>query len=165
VRPEDLRARLEASRLFQGLAGQEALNELADRCEGIGAPAGDVIVAEDSEGDAMYVIGQGRVRVEKKTLYGDEYTVRFLEAGDFFGEVALLTRERRSATCRAETDCELIVLSRDRFRDFSERHPAAALAVTRTIAADLAQRLRAANQDIVTLFSALVHEVEGTLLG
>ncbi len=160
----DLRTHLAASPLFQDLSGQEALDGLTAICELLTFRAGQVVVQEGSEGDTMFVIKSGRVRVDKKTPYQDTYTVRFLKAGDFFGEVALLNRDRRSATCTAESDSEFLVLSRERFLAFGDRHPAAGLAITRKIASDLAHRLLQANEDIITLFQALVEEVEGAVL-
>jgi CRP/FNR family transcriptional regulator, cyclic AMP receptor protein len=157
-------AHLRASPLFTALSGQPALAELAAACELRRAGAGEVVVGEATEGDTMYVITRGRVRVEKRTRYHDTYTVTFLGPGDFFGEVALLNRDRRSATCVAETESEFVVISRERFLAFGDRHPEAGLAVTRKIAGHLADRLLKANEDIITLFSALVEEVEGAVL-
>jgi CRP-like cAMP-binding protein len=79
--------------------------------------------------------------------------------GDFFGELGLLDSDRRSATVTAETDCEVIVIERDRFLRFGDSNPTAGLSVTRRIASNLASRLRRANDDVITLFAALVHEV------
>lgn len=157
-------AHLLASPLFAALGGQPALADLAAACELHRAGAGEVVVSEGTEGDTMYVITRGRVRVEKRTRYQDTYTVTFLGPGEFFGEVALLNRDRRSATCLAESDCEFVVITRERFLAFGDRHPASGLLITRKIAGRLADRLLKANEDIITLFSALVEEVEGAVL-
>lgn len=159
-----VQANLEASPLFSALAGQQALAELARACQLQRAAAGEVVVSEGTEGDTMYVITRGRVRVEKRTPYHDTYTVTFLEAGSFFGEVALFNRDRRSATCVAETDCEFVVITREGFEGFGDRHPQVGLLLTRKIASHLAGRLLSANDDIITLFSALVEEIEGAVL-
>jgi CRP-like cAMP-binding protein len=89
--------------------------------------------------------------------------VRFHQKGGVFGELSLLDRVLRSATVVAETDCRFLVIARERFHAFGDRHPAAGLVVTRRLAERLAARLRRANEDMVTLFSALVHEVERRL--
>ena len=157
------REHLEASPLFQGLAGDRAaLEDLAAACELRRSVPGDIVLKEGEVGDSMWVIKRGRVRVEKHTPSQDAYTVTFLDdkTEGFFGELALLDRDQRSATVVAETECEFLVISRDRFQEFGDRHPAAGLAITRRIARNLADRLRRANQDVVTLFSALVHEIE-----
>ncbi len=145
------------------LPDPEALADLAAVCQMQRTRAGEVVLEEASEGDTMLVIVSGRVRVEKKTLHQDSYTVSFLETGNFFGELAMLDRDRRSATCVAETDCDFLVIHRDDFIAFGDRHHAAGLTLTRRIASRLADRLLTANDEIVTLFTALVQEVEGGL--
>jgi CRP-like cAMP-binding protein len=159
-------ATLRVCSLFQD-AGDDpmALEDLATSCESHASRQGEVVIAEASEGDTMYVIQSGRVHVEKKTLYKDAYTVAVLdrERSGFFGELALLDSDRRSASVVAETDCEFLVIRRARFVEWGDRHPLAGLRATRRIALHLAGRLRRANEDIGTLFSALVEEMEQRL--
>jgi CRP/FNR family cyclic AMP-dependent transcriptional regulator len=151
---------LKTSPLFAGLEAS-AIESLSALCHVHKVPKGRAIVEEDSLGESMFVLMRGRVRVEKKTPADDRYTVTFLshERGDFFGELGLLDSDRRSATVTAETECEVIVIERDRFLQFGDANPVAGLSVTRRIASNLASRLRRANDDVITLFAALVHEV------
>ncbi len=153
---------LEACPLFEGLPA-EALEELALGASLRAVRAGETIIREGEEGATLFVIAEGRVRTDKRTPSGDPWTVRFYEKGGVFGEVSLLDRVRRSATVVAETDGTVLVIERERFLAFGDRHPAAGLVVTRRLAERLASRLRRANEDVVTLFSALVHEVERKL--
>jgi CRP/FNR family cyclic AMP-dependent transcriptional regulator len=158
----EVREGLLACSLFGGLT-ESAVEHLADITEVKKARAGDTVIREGSEGDQLFVILKGRVRTEKLTPYRDPYTVRVLKEGNFFGELSLLDRDIRSATVIAETDCEFLVVGRERFLAFGDRYPDAGLAVTRRVAERLATRLRRANEDVVTLFSALVHEIEQRL--
>ena len=152
---------LRTSPLFTGLE-TSAVESLSGLCRVEKVLKGRAIVEEGSLGESMFVLMLGRVRVEKQTPADDRYTVTFLshEKGDFFGELGLLDSDRRSATVTAETDCEVIVIERDRFLQFGDSNPTAGLSVTRRIASNLASRLRRANDDVITLFAALVHEVE-----
>jgi CRP/FNR family transcriptional regulator, cyclic AMP receptor protein len=160
----NVRAALAACPLFEEIARDPAaLDSLAAVCAVKRARAGDVVIAEASTGDELYVIREGRVRTEKRTPSRDPYTVRFQERGDVFGEMSLLDPDIRSATVIAETDCEFVVVDRARFLAFGDRHPAAGLLLTRRLAQGLAERLRRANEDVVTLFSALVQEIEQRL--
>ena len=154
-------AHLQTSALFSGLP-PAATEDLAAMCSVQSIPKGKAIVEEGSLGEAIYLLMRGRVRVEKRTPANDRYTVTFLsdEKGDFFGELGLLDADRRSATVTAETDCEVIVIERDRFLAFGDSNPVAGLFVTRRIASNLSTRLRRASDDVITLFAALVHEVE-----
>jgi CRP-like cAMP-binding protein len=156
------RAALAACPLFEGLPG-DALDDMAVGSSLRTVRAGETIIPEGEEGDSLFVIVEGAARAEKRTPSGDSWTVRLYGKGGVFGELSLLDRVRRSATVVAETDGTLLVIERERFVAFGDRHPAAGLAVTRRLAERLAARLRRANDDVVTLFSALVHEVERRL--
>jgi CRP/FNR family transcriptional regulator, cyclic AMP receptor protein len=157
----EVRAGLEACPLFADVVSDPpALDHLVEICTLERARSGDVVIREGSEGDAFYVILSGRVRTEKLTPSHDPYTVASLVAGSFFGELSLLDRDIRSATVVAEADCDLLVITRDRFLAFGDRWPGPALLLTRRLAERVARRLRRANEDVVTLFGALVHEVE-----
>ena len=152
---------LKTSPLFVGL-DFKAIQGLSILCRVERVAKGRAIVEEGSLGESMFILMRGLVRVEKQTPADDRYTVTLLshEKGDFFGELGLLDSDRRSATVTAESDCEVIVIERDRFLQFGDSNPAAGLSVTRRIASNLASRLRRANDDVITLFAALVHEVE-----
>jgi voltage-gated potassium channel len=80
-------------------------------------PAGATIIRKGERGDAMYLIASGRVEVESA---GGK--VR-LEEGDFFGEIALLSREPRSATVTAVRPTDLLVLDADDFLRLVDRLP------------------------------------------
>ena len=158
----DTRKALLACPLVEGL-GADVIDHLAAIGDVKAVRAGETVIREGDAGDALFVILVGRVRTDKRTPFGDPYTVRLLEAGSFFGELSLLDREQRSATVVAETECELLVIARDRFLAFGDGNPAEGLLVTRRLAQSLSSRLRRANEDVVTLFSALVQEVEQRL--
>jgi voltage-gated potassium channel len=80
-------------------------------------PAGTTIIRKGERGDAMYLIASGRVEVESASS-----KVR-LEEGDFFGEIALLSREPRSATVTALRPTDLLVLDADDFLRLVDRLP------------------------------------------
>jgi CRP-like cAMP-binding protein len=76
---------------------------------------GNVIFKEQDEGSKkMYFIDSGRVRIVKKV--GDsEATLAILDAGDFFGELALITGNKRVASAVAVTDCKLHTMDKETF--------------------------------------------------
>jgi voltage-gated potassium channel len=80
-------------------------------------PAGATIIRKGERGDAMYLIASGSVEVESGSG-----KVR-LEEGDFFGEMALLSREPRSATVTAVTAADLLVLEAHDFLRLVDRLP------------------------------------------
>ena len=156
------RAGLAGCPLFAGLE-PDALDHLAEVSSLREVGQGETVIHEGEEGDSLFVIVDGRVRTEKRTPAGDSWTVRFHDTGSVFGELSLLDRVLRSATVVAEAKSTFVVIARDRFQAFGDRHPGAGLLVTRRLAERLAARLRRANDDVVTLFSALVNEVERKL--
>ncbi len=88
--------------------------QVVDRLRPRTVPTGEVIIQQGKKGDTLYLIARGVVRVSRRAN-GREGDLATLLAGDFFGEMALLHRRPRTATCRAATPCALYELRR---RDF-----------------------------------------------
>ena len=61
---------------------------------------GEEIIRQGEVGDCMYVVQSGRVEVVQSGEFGEQH-LAFLNAGNFFGEMAVFERERRSATVRS----------------------------------------------------------------
>jgi CRP/FNR family transcriptional regulator, cyclic AMP receptor protein len=122
-----------------------------------------VILKEGEEGTACYILHRGRVRVEKKTALGDTYPVAVIEAGAnaVFGEPALIAAERRGANIVADTEAQCYSLSKTDFDKLGDVHPKLGLLISREVARVLAERLTKTNNDLVTLFTAFVSEIEG----
>jgi voltage-gated potassium channel len=80
------------------------------------AVPGESVVRQGDQADCMYFIVSGSVAV--KLISGDVY----LHAGDYFGEIALLTDQPRSATVIATNTCQLLVLRVNDFRHLMEAH-------------------------------------------
>src|SRR5678815_2164284 len=79
-------------------------------------PKDTVVFFENEEGDSFFMILEGRIKV---TILGDdgrEIILSMLGAGDFFGEMALLDNEPRSATAIAVEETELLSLNRTDFQ-------------------------------------------------
>jgi voltage-gated potassium channel len=95
--------------------------------------AGRTIVRQGQFGRELYVIVEGKASV---TQNGRKLTD--LGPGDFFGEMALLSRAPRSATVTVETDSRLLVLGPQRFRTIMEEQPE----IARAVMSAMAERLR-----------------------
>jgi CRP/FNR family cyclic AMP-dependent transcriptional regulator len=79
------------------------------------------------KGDAMYLIETGRVRISVKDTDGQEVTLAELAGGDFFGEMAILDGQARSADATVLEDARLAVLSQKNFHSFVRGNPDVAL--------------------------------------
>jgi len=98
--------------------------------------AGQVIFTEGEAGHEFFVVRAGKVAIR----HGNK-TLQVLEAGEIFGEMALIDSEPRSASAIAETDCEIVPVSEKQFLFMSSEAPYFGLNVMRV----LAKRLRASN--------------------
>jgi CRP/FNR family cyclic AMP-dependent transcriptional regulator len=78
-------------------------------------------------GHDFWVIQKGRVRLTYPNNSGQEMTLATLGHGDFLGEIALLDGGPRTATARAVDHTTALVLSRDHFHQFIEKHPSSAI--------------------------------------
>jgi CRP/FNR family cyclic AMP-dependent transcriptional regulator len=101
---------------------------------------GAVICQEGEEGEEMYIIQKGKVRVSKR-FAGKTHVVAVLEKGDFFGEMAIVNRIQRTATVTAIDSVELLVFDRDGLQNLVTRNAKIAL----TIIDKLCRRLQNAN--------------------
>ena len=76
--------------------------------------AGEVIITEGLNGDELYVVEQGKLACSK-VINGSEQHLKNYEAGDVFGELALLYNAPRAATIKAVEGSQLWVLDRNTF--------------------------------------------------
>src|SRR5438876_5566859 len=127
--------------LFESL-DDEAADELCHLLESLDCKAGAFLFRAGDEGNAMYIIERGKVRICVHTVDGREVTLTELDRGDFFGEMALLNGQRRSADAVVAEDAQLAVLSREHFLSFLRSSPDIALEMLTA----LANRLRRTDQ-------------------
>src|SRR6266581_9675123 len=97
-----------------------------------------VLFRAGDAGDALYLIERGKIRICVQATDGHELTLTELGRGDFFGEMALLEGQRRSANAVVADDARLAVLSREHFLSFMRSTPNVALEMLTA----LANRLR-----------------------
>lgn len=124
---------------------------------------GEMIIREGDMGDTLYILASGSVQVLRNTLGDEKYAVVNLKAEQnvFFGEVALIDSDKRSASVMALEDCKTWVLTGNDYEKICEKEPRFGYLVTFRIAKRIASTLRNTNNDIITLYEALLDEVEG----
>jgi CRP/FNR family cyclic AMP-dependent transcriptional regulator len=110
-------------------------------------PRNRIIITEGEVGDSMYAVIAGRVKVYIGDEEGREITLKILGPGDFFGELALIDKQPRSASVATLDDSVFKVLSHDTFQMALDRAPRIAVGVMHA----LAKRLRDADRKIGTL--------------
>jgi anion transporter len=108
--------------LFSALS-REDIAKVLGKLEEISFPAGTTIFSQGDKGDAFYLIHAGAVEVVLHSGGGRSETLAVLGPQDWFGEMALLSGEPRSATIVTVKDTILWRLSREAWDDLIEKHP------------------------------------------
>lgn len=116
---------------------RDELSYIASITEEILFQQGATIFKAGDEGDALYLIMKGEVRV----VAPDGRTIAVLIAPECFGEMAILDEDKRSATTIAETDCAFLKITRDDFRELILEQPAIAFEVIQVLTARLRQAI------------------------
>jgi CRP-like cAMP-binding protein len=101
--------------------------------------AGEAIFHQHDIGDGLYLIARGSVRLFLRSEDGQELTIARFESGEFFGELAAIDAEPRSATAVANEASDLLVLHRSDFLSYLRARPEAAVFCLRVIARRLRQ--------------------------
>jgi SulP family sulfate permease len=136
--------------LFRGRKAQ-TLAALEQHMEQRRYAAGERIFARGDTGDELFLIRRGAVRILLPIDAQLTHHLGTFGRGAFFGEMAFLDGEPRSADAVAFSDVDLYVLSRQTFDAFAEEHKKIALAVMEGIASVLASRLRYTNAELRAL--------------
>ena len=137
---------LEKILLFEGIK-KESIENLEKRLKPRSYGKGETIIHQNDEGDSMYLIISGRLKVVSTIEDGKEALLDFLHDGDYFGELSLFDQESRSASVIAVEDSVLIRISRTELLGFLERHPEANLILLRS----LAKRIRGITTNLSSL--------------
>lgn len=112
--------------LFSSL-DDSAAEELRDLLQMRDVAKGTRLFRAGDDGDAMYLIESGRVRISVTDEERKEVVLAELAQGDFFGEMAIIDGQKRSAGATVSENAHLSVLSRDNFLQFIQNNPAVAL--------------------------------------
>ena len=133
-------------RLFDGLS-ESALEDLSKRCRWHKYQPNEQVIDRFSDSRDLYLIVEGRVRVVNYSVTGREVTFDEREEGEYFGELAALDGEPRSANVIALNELNVACLSQEAFNRLLLEHPQ----VTLKLLYGLAKIVRASNKRIMDL--------------
>jgi CRP/FNR family cyclic AMP-dependent transcriptional regulator len=129
----------------------EALTRLAAAVEEKDYADGQAVFAEGDPGDSMYFIAQGRIRIEKRAQAASALhkTLAVLEAGDYFGEMALLDQKPRSASAVAAGAARILRLSKAAFDQIQQKSQVAGMSVLFAMIRTSSERIRRLSAQVV----------------
>ncbi|MDD3625848.1 MAG: cyclic nucleotide-binding domain-containing protein, partial [bacterium] len=111
--------------------------------------AGEIIINENQEGKALYILTKGNVLVGKSSA--DEWVkIAELSEGEFFGEMSIFTNDLTSADVRAKTECEVLIIEKERFHKLILENPE----ISFEIFSVLSKRLRNITQKEFSIYTS-----------
>ena len=145
---------LSAMPVFGGL-DEATLQLLTSLAVSVELSAGEHFFREGDDSQAMYVLQTGRVRIYK-SWKGDAKPLRWMEAGDCFGEMALIDLFPRSASALAATDCEALQITANVLHQVQRHDLEQFTLLQMNIGREVSRRLRQVDD---MLFRALMGEM------
>jgi CRP/FNR family transcriptional regulator len=145
----DLIIALKRIPLFTSVHG-EGLKRIAESIREKTISPGELVFAEHELGEEMYVVHSGKILIFHDTA-GRENILDSVRAGGYFGEMAIIDEQPRSASARASEESVLLVLHKNDFRAAIHDYPEIAFEVLK----EFVRRLRAADFRIRSLASEL----------
>ena len=143
----EIQEKLKNTTLFHDFNGEE-LASFVDLLDTMTFSVGECIVRQDELGDCMYLLVQGKARVIHHGG-GRDVELAVLEAGDFFGELALVDHGPRSADVEVVEDAYLLKISQAAISALAGVYPTAAFKFLIAIGRLMVERLRRSNQRYV----------------
>jgi len=137
---------LEKVEIFEGLSHLE-LEALSNSSIMRNYPKNTVIINENDNADSLYVIESGKVKVYCSDKNGKEFIMNTLTDGDYFGELALLDDDKRSASVRTMEKANFCIIYKEDFNKVLEQHPN----IAKTLIRNLTRRVRKLTQDVKAL--------------
>jgi len=139
-------AQLQQNRLFAGIP-TELINDIGSDVDLLRFDADDAIFHEGDAGDCLYLVVEGSVRISKAGRGGKQETLGFIQPGNFFGEMALIDGQPRSANATA---AEASVLGRIDAAAFARILDSAPRSLHMNFLRSVVERLRGINSHFIT---------------
>jgi len=129
--------------LFTALEESDAIS-LHASMDSVKISKGSILFAEGDEGDHLYVIVEGKIKLGTSSGDGRENLLSILGPGEMFGELSLFDPNPRTSTATAVTDAKLLSLGQTKLIPWLTENPKVSL----NLLASLAQRLRRTNEAV-----------------
>ncbi len=137
---------LASNRIFEGIE-PHVLQQIAPDVGVVQLQPGEIIFREGDRGDLLYLVGQGSVKISKSGRGGEQETLGFIQPGNFFGEMALLDGQPRSAMATAVDATLLGTVDEPTFQHILELAPSR---LHMNFLRSVTERLRSVNSHFIT---------------
>ena len=124
---------LRGIQIFEGLSVSEMAAIASVTEEVVHPDEGTDVIREGEQGETMFMIVSGQVSVVKAQEGGREIELDLINAGDYFGEMALFEDQVRSATIRTKEETCLLVLHKREFNEIVREYPQIALHICKVL--------------------------------
>ncbi len=124
-----------------------AQRELRAQMLEVHLPRGQSLFDEGDQGDRLYVIGEGKIKLGRTSSDGRENLLAILGPGEMFGELSLFDPGPRTATATAVAETQVVSMGHEQLKEFLAARPG----VATTLLAALARRLRRTNDVLADL--------------
>jgi thioredoxin reductase/CRP-like cAMP-binding protein/Fe-S-cluster-containing hydrogenase component 2 len=104
-------------------ADAKELAEMVLNSEQVQFSSGDILFREGDAGDALYIILKGSVKISKRDADGVDIAQTYISAGNYVGEMAIVSGNVRSATASAAVRCDTLKIPKDLFQGLLEKNP------------------------------------------
>lgn len=135
------------SAIFEDLDESE-IEGVAEICHVLDFKIGEYVFREGDEGDRLYIIEKGEVRISRDVPGTGEEALAVLKRGACFGEMAVLDRSERSTDAIAHSSCTLLTIRRSDFEMLLESKTELANKVLWSVVRMLCERLRMTNESL-----------------
>ncbi|GAB4296886.1 MAG: cyclic nucleotide-binding domain-containing protein [Ignavibacteriaceae bacterium] len=150
----DLKNSLASIPLFKDLSKRD-LSLLMNIIHNRSYLPGEYIFYQGDPGLGLYIVRDGEVKIERTDDTGNAITLAVMGKGDFFGELALIDGEKRSASAIALTEVRVAVIFKPDLDEFIETYPRKGIAIMKGFSQITASRLRRLNEDFISLQNKL----------
>ncbi|WP_370890946.1 Crp/Fnr family transcriptional regulator [Janibacter sp. GXQ6167] len=125
----------------------DSAREIMASMQAVRMERGDILFHEGDQGDRLYIITEGKVKLGCSSTDGRENLLAILGPSEMFGELTLFDPGSRTATATAVAETQLIGLGHEQLQQLLIEHPR----IASTLLAALARRLRRTNENLADL--------------
>lgn len=147
----DLEEVLQSIPPFRKLSGKH-LNLLKQLIHNRVYAANEYVFYQSDPGISLYIIINGEVLITQDEL-GERFDLAMLGRGDFFGELALLDEEKRSASAISLKESQVAVIFKPDLDDFVDSYPKEGVDIMKGLSNIIATRLKNLNRDYFSLYN------------